>query len=49
MERWYHIEYEDGSNPYICKNERELNKLVRKYGSRLIKIGDHRYKVKKEI
>ena len=44
---WYHISFEDGSNPYICKNERELMKFVKKYGKRLVKVKDHFYVVKK--
>lgn len=45
---WYHISYEEDSNPYICKNEKELNKLKRKYGERLVEVKDHFYVVKKE-
>ena len=33
--KWQHIQYENGSNPYICKTESEFNRLKRKYGKRL--------------
>ena len=36
--RWQHIQYEDGSNPYICTTEKEFNRIKRKYGKRLQKI-----------
>lgn len=29
---WQHIEFEDGSNPYICKTEKEFNRIKNKYG-----------------
>ena len=28
---WQHIEFEDGSNPYICKTEEEFNRMKYKY------------------
>lgn len=28
---WKHIQFEDGSNPYICKTEKELERMKRKY------------------
>ena len=36
--KWQHIQYEDGSNPYICKTEKEFKRLKRKYGKRLQQI-----------
>ena len=36
--KWQHIQYEDGSNPYICTTEKEFNRIKRKYGKRLQKI-----------
>lgn len=38
--RWQHIQYEDGSNPYICKTEKEFKRIKRKYGKRLQLIED---------
>ena len=29
---WQHIEFADGSNPYICKTEKEFNRMKSKYG-----------------
>jgi hypothetical protein len=29
--KWQCITFSDGSNPYICKNEKEFNKLKNKY------------------
>lgn len=28
---WNHINFEDGSNPYICKTEKELERMKREY------------------
>ena len=28
---WNHIKFEDGSNPYICKTDKELERMKRKY------------------
>ena len=28
---WQHIEFIDGSNPYICKTKKEFNKIKQKY------------------
>lgn len=36
---WQHIEFIDGSNPYICKTEKEFNKMKRKYVLEEIKEG----------
>lgn len=36
--RWQHIQYEDGSNPYICTSEKKFKQLKRKYGKRLQQI-----------
>ena len=35
---WQHIEFDNGSNPYICKTEKEFKRIERKYN--LIKIKD---------
>ena len=45
---YVHIQYEDGSNPYICKTEEEFLRLRVKYGKRMQKIKDGFYLVKKE-
>lgn len=34
---WQHISYLSGANPYICKTEKEFNRIKRKYGKRLLK------------
>ena len=34
---WQHIEFADGSNPYICKTEAEFRRLQKKYCLRQIK------------
>ena len=36
--RWYHIQFADGSNPYICKTQTEFNRIKRKYGKRMGQI-----------
>jgi hypothetical protein len=28
---WQHIEFENGGNPYICKTEKEFNRMKAKY------------------
>ena len=28
---WQHIKFEDGGNPYICKTEKEFNRIKKKY------------------
>lgn len=28
---WQHIEFEDGSNPYICTTEKEFERIRNKY------------------
>lgn len=33
--KWQHIQYENGSNPYICTTTKEFKRLKRKYGKRL--------------
>ncbi len=45
---WQHIQYKDGSNPYICKTEEEFLKIYKKYGKRLQKIKDGFYIVKED-
>jgi len=40
MNKWQHIQYENGSNPYICRTEKEFNRLKRKYGKRLQPLKD---------
>lgn len=39
---WYHIQFLNGSNPYICKSEKELKEIQKKYN--LVKIKDNFYK-----
>lgn len=34
---WNHIKFEDGSNPYICKTDKELDRMKRKYN--LVQLG----------
>ena len=41
--KWQHIQFADGSNPYICKTEKEFKRIQNKYN--LIKIKDGFYKV----
>lgn len=28
---WNHIKFENGSNPYICKTDKELERMKKKY------------------
>lgn len=36
---WQHIEFTDGSNPYICMTEKEFKRIKRKYNLQKIKEG----------
>lgn len=36
---WQHIQFEDGSNPYICKTEDEFKRMQEKYNLEQIKEG----------
>ena len=40
MNKWQHIQYENGGNPYICRTEKEFNRLKHKYGKRLQPLKD---------
>lgn len=42
---WQHIQFEDGSNPYICKTEQEFNRMKNKYN--LEYVQDNLWLVKK--
>ena len=37
--KWQHIQFEDGSNPYICTTEKEFERIQKKYELRKIKDG----------
>ena len=36
---WQHIQFENGSNPYICMTEKSFNYMKKKYDLVLIKDG----------
>lgn len=46
--KWQHIQYENGSNPYICITEKEFKRLKHKYGNRLQLIKEGFWIVKEE-
>ncbi len=46
--KWQHIQFTDGSNPYICTTEKEFKRLKRKYGNRLQPIKEGFWIVKDE-
>ena len=35
--KWQHIQFADGSNPYICKTEKEFKRMQKKYQLEMIK------------
>ena len=37
--RWQHIQFADGSNPYICMTEKEFKRIQKKYNLTQIKDG----------
>lgn len=43
---WTVFKYEDGSNPYIAKTEKEKYRIIMKYKNNIEKIGDYVYLVK---
>lgn len=43
---WQCIEFEDGSNPYICKTEKEFDRIKKKYG--LVEIKQNFWLAKNE-
>lgn len=36
-EEWIHFQYKSGANPYIAKNQKEAEKIIKKYGKDKIK------------
>ena len=44
--RWQHIQFSDGSNPFICTTERKLREMQNKYGDNMIKIKEGFWYVK---
>lgn len=36
---WQHIQFSDGSNPYICITERRFKQMQKKYHLKFIKDG----------
>lgn len=48
MEKWTLFRYEDGGNPYIAKTEKEKNRILKKYGTRAIRLDNGNYFIKKE-
>ena len=43
---WTHFKYENGSNPYIAKTEKEAKRIINKYKNRIEKIKDNFYYIK---
>ena len=39
MVKWQHIQFADGSNPYICTTEKEFKRMQKKYELTQIKDG----------
>lgn len=37
--KWQHIQFTDGSNPYICTIQKEFNRMKRKYKLTQMKDG----------
>ena len=43
---WILFKYEDGSNPYIAKTEKEKDRIINKYKDRIQAIKDDAYYIK---
>ena len=37
--KWKHIQFANGSNPYICKTQKEFDRMRRKYALQKISEG----------
>lgn len=50
MERfkWQHIMFEDGSNPYVCMNQKAFKQMEKKHKENLVKIKDVFWLVKND-
>ena len=46
--KWILFKYEDGSNPYIAKTEKEAKRMMDKYKNRIEKIKNDCYFIRKE-
>jgi hypothetical protein len=44
-EDWAHFEFKSGSNPYIAKDEKEKNRILKKYGNKAKEIKPNYYMV----
>lgn len=44
--KWQHIMFEDGSNHYVCMNEKAFKWIQKKYKKKLVKIKDGFWLVK---
>ena len=45
--RWQHIEFSDGSNPYICKTRAEFTRMTEKYD--LERVGEYTWYAEVEL
>ena len=45
---WTLFKYEDGSNPYIAKTEKEKQRIINKYKNRIEKIQEDVYYIKEK-
>lgn len=45
---WTLFKFEDGSNPYIAKTEKEAKRIINKYINRIEKKTDDFYYIRKE-
>ena len=50
MERfkWQHIMFEDGSNPYVCMNQKAFKWMQRRYMWKLVKIKEGFWLIKND-
>ena len=44
---WNLFRFENGSNPYITKTEKEFKRIMKKYKNKIIKTGDATYLILK--
>ena len=49
MENWTLFKYEDGSNPYIAKTEKEKQRIINKYKNRIKQIDNDMYYILEEL
>lgn len=46
---WTVFTFEDGSNPYVVKTQKELDRMLKKYDDRVKQVGENEYRVLSKV